>query len=119
MCFSPVGQRLTRERQRHHPLESHRSKQVICPVEVCESMPDHMKRRNQRPKPGEKVILKRLPPGFIDDLPEEDQRAISAVVGKPILLNKYERDGRAELEFRDDEGVDHFIYVDPKFIEPQ
>jgi hypothetical protein len=77
-------------------------------------MPDHMKRRNRRPKPGEKVILR-----FIGDLPEEDQRAISAVVGKPILLNKYERDGRAELEFTDVEGVGHFIYVDPKFIEPQ
>ena len=81
-------------------------------------MPDQMKRRNRRPKPGEKVVLKRLPPGFIDDLPEEDQRAISAVVGKPILLNKYEGDGRAELEFTDVEGVGHFIYVDRKFIEP-
>jgi len=82
-------------------------------------MPDHMKRRKRRPKPGERVIPKELPLGFTDDLPEEDQRAISAVVGKPILLNKYERDGRAELEFTDNEGVGHFIYVDPKFIAPQ
>ena len=80
-------------------------------------MTDHRKRRKKRPKPGQKVVLKALPPGFIDDLPEEDQRAMSAVVGKPILLNKYERDGRAELEFTDVEGVGHFIYVDPKFIE--
>src|SRR5216683_656743 len=58
-------------------------------------MTDHRKRRKKKPKPGEKVILKALPPGFIDDLPEEDQRAISAVVGKPIILNKYENDGRA------------------------
>jgi hypothetical protein len=82
-------------------------------------MADQTKRRRKRPKPGEIVILKELPPGFIDDLPEEDQRAISAVVGQPILLNKYERDGRAELEFADSEGVGHFIYVNPKFIEPQ
>jgi hypothetical protein len=75
-----------------------------------------MKRQNEKPKPGEKVILTALPPGFIDDLPEEDQRAISAVVGTPILLSRYERDGRAELEFTDDEHVHHVIYVDPKFI---
>jgi hypothetical protein len=81
-------------------------------------MSGHTKRRTKRPKPGEKVILKELPPGFIDDLPDEDQRAISAVVGKPILLNRYERDGRAELEFTDDEDVDHLLYVDPKFILP-
>ncbi len=79
-------------------------------------MTDHRKRRKKKPKPGEKVILKALPPGFIDDLPEEDQRAISAVVGKPIILNKYENDGRAELEFTDNEDTIHFIYVDPRFI---
>jgi hypothetical protein len=27
-----------------------------------------------------------LPPGFLDDLPEEEQRAISARIGKPIML---------------------------------
>jgi len=79
-------------------------------------MTDHRKRRKKKPKPGEKVILKALPPGFIDDLPEEDQRAISAVVGKPIILNKYENDGRAELEFTDNEDTIHFIYVDPRFM---
>ena len=75
-----------------------------------------MKKPKQKPKPGEKVILKTLPPGFIDDLPEEDQRAISAVVGKPIILKKYERDGRAELEFTDSDETIHLIYVNPKFI---
>jgi len=71
----------------------------------------------KNPKPGQKVILKTLPPGFIDDLPTEDQQAISAVVGKQIRLNRYE-DGRAELEFTDAEDVIHVIYVDPSFIEP-
>jgi hypothetical protein len=75
-----------------------------------------MKKPVPMPKPGEKVILKSLPPGFTDDLPEEDQRAISAVVGKPIVLKKYERDGRAELEFTDGDETIHLIYVDPKFI---
>jgi hypothetical protein len=79
-------------------------------------MTSEKKRPNEKPKPGEKVILKALPPGFIDDLPEEDQRAISAVVGKPVVLNKYERDGRAELEFTDSGATIHLLYVDPKFI---
>jgi hypothetical protein len=38
------------------------------------------------------------------------------VVGKPIVLKKYERDGRAELEFTDSDETIHLIYVDPKFI---
>ncbi len=66
---------------------------------------------------GRNVILKALPPGFLDDLPVEDQRAISEIVGKPVMLNEYDADGRAELEFTDTEDVIHFIYVDPKFIE--
>jgi hypothetical protein len=66
---------------------------------------------------GRNVILKALPPGLLDNLPLEDQRAISEIVGKPVMLNEYDADGRAELEFADSEGVIHFIYVDPKFIE--
>ena len=82
-------------------------------------MSDHMKRRKKRPKPGQKVILKALPPGFIDDLPDEDQWAISAMVGKSTTLVKYERDGRAELEFADPfvENASHKIWVDAKFID--
>ena len=64
----------------------------------------------------QQVVLKALPPGFLDDLPADDQEAISKAVGKPITLNGYEDDGRAELEFTDTEGVIHIIYVDPKFI---
>ncbi len=81
-------------------------------------MTDHRKRGNKRPQPGQKVILKAPPPGFIDDLPKEDQRAISAVIGKPIILKKYDLDGRAELEFTDPyiEDSSHTIWVDPKFI---
>jgi hypothetical protein len=45
------------------------------------------------------------------------------VVGKLILLTGYDEDGRAELEFQDDNAVTHFIDVSPEFIrkavEPQ
>lgn len=75
-------------------------------------------RRPSKTRPvGRNVILKALPPGFLNDLPVEDQRAISEVVGKLVRLNEYDEDGRAELEFRDSEDVIHFIYVDPTFIE--
>ncbi|HEX6805386.1 MAG TPA: hypothetical protein VF133_17030 [Terriglobales bacterium] len=63
------------------------------------------------------VVLKHLPQGFLDDLPAEDQRAIRAAVGSTVMLNQYDADGRAELEFRDENDVIRFIYVDPRFIE--
>jgi hypothetical protein len=69
-----------------------------------------------KPKPGSKVILTKLPPGLIDGLPARDQEAIAGAVGRTILLVEYDIYGRAELEFRDQEGVIHFIYVSPVFI---
>jgi hypothetical protein len=63
------------------------------------------------------VILRALPTGFLDDLPAEDQQAIRGMVGKPVTLNEYDPDGRAELEFTDKHGLIRFIYVDPKFID--
>jgi hypothetical protein len=62
------------------------------------------------------VLLKALPPGFVDDLPDDDQRALLAAVGKLVALNGYDEDGRAELEFVDHEGVDHTIWLDPQFF---
>jgi uncharacterized damage-inducible protein DinB len=62
-------------------------------------------------------LLTGLPAGFLDDLPTEDQRAISGVAGKSIVLRGYEQGGRAALEF-DEPGTSHVIFVDPKFIRP-
>ena len=64
-----------------------------------------------------KVVLSALPSGFTANLPDEDQRALVEQVGKRVMLNGYDEDGRAELEFKDKKGVRHFIYLDPKFIE--
>lgn len=71
---------------------------------------------NAKPMPGDRVTLTAIPPGLLDGLPAEDQQAIAEVVGKPITLNGYENDGRAELEFKDRSGNFHFIYVSPDFI---
>jgi hypothetical protein len=72
--------------------------------------------RRNKPKPGDAVVLTEIPPGLLDDLPKADQVAISEAVGRPIALNEYDDDGRAELQFTDGRGVIHFIYVKPDFI---
>jgi hypothetical protein len=67
-------------------------------------------------KPRQKAILTELPPGFLDDLPEEDQKAILDIVGKPIRFVGFDDSGQAELEFREANGTRHLIYVAPKCI---
>jgi hypothetical protein len=69
-----------------------------------------------RPNPGEIVILTAIPRGMLDDLPEEDQRAIKEIVGKPVLVNEYDDVGRAALEFTDRDGHFHLLFVAPDFI---
>jgi hypothetical protein len=68
-------------------------------------------------KSGQKVILTALPPHFLDDLPEEDQRAIAAVVGTSMHLVGFDEIGRAELEFRERDGTRHTIFVAREFIQ--
>jgi len=75
-----------------------------------------MSGENTRPKAGDKVVLTAVPPGMLDDLPTEDQQAITEAVGKPILLTGYDEDGRAELEVQDASADFRFIYVRPEFI---
>ena len=57
-------------------------------------------------------------------LPEEAQRAIRAIVGKPVMFVGYDDGGRAELYFADPFDVQteesshtHKIWVEPAFIE--
>jgi hypothetical protein len=69
-----------------------------------------------KPTPGTLVMLVELPPGMLDDLPLEDQKAIFDAIGKPMLVNEYDDAGRAELEFKDCDGIVHFIYVGSEFI---
>jgi hypothetical protein len=68
------------------------------------------------PKPGGRVVLKKLPPRLLDGLPEEDQKAISAIVGVPIRFSGFEDDGSLKLEFVEDDGTIHMIYVDRQFV---
>jgi hypothetical protein len=77
-----------------------------------------MASKDRRLKAGQSVVLTELPPGLLNGLPEKDQKAISAIVGKPIRLVRYGDDGRVELEFVDGEGEIHFIYVNASYITP-
>jgi len=67
-------------------------------------------------KPGDKVVLATLPPGLLRGLPSEDQKAIRDILGKPVLLEQYDDDGRAVLTFTDSKNVAHSIFVSPKSI---
>jgi hypothetical protein len=66
------------------------------------------------------VVLVGLPPGFLDDLPLEEQLGISEMVGKPIKfcgITSTSSWERAELEFSDRKrGMNHTLYVDPSYI---
>lgn len=68
-------------------------------------------------KPGTMVILTRLPSGLLQGLPQEDQTAIQAIVGRPVVLAGYSY-GQAELEFTDSQGDDHTIWVETNLITP-
>jgi hypothetical protein len=79
-------------------------------------------REGKRLRVGSRVILVALPPRLLDGLPDEDQRAIRAIVGKPVKLVGYDDRGSAELEFADpftvqtDEHIHtHTIWVAPEF----
>jgi len=79
---------------------------------------------DSKPLPGEMVVLTRIPPGLLDGLPQEDQNAIVAIIGKPVMLVEFDEDGRAELHFddpfdarTDDYSHTHSIWVTPEFIE--
>lgn len=75
-----------------------------------------MNSHDKKPQPGDTVVLTRMPQGLLDGLPPEEQEAISEALGKPLKLNEYDEDGRAELEFTDAQGIIHFIYVDLSVI---
>jgi hypothetical protein len=83
-----------------------------------------MSTEDKLPKPGGMVVLVGLPPGFLDDLPLEEQSSISAMVGRPIKFCGITSTSngtweRVELEFSDYEhGMNHTLYVDPSFIRP-
>jgi hypothetical protein len=68
-------------------------------------------------KTGSLVILENVPPSLLHGLPEQDQAAIRSIVGRPVILAGYSW-GQAELEFTDNQGDGHTIWVETDLIRP-
>lgn len=62
---------------------------------------------------GDYVRIVDIPEEIPEGLPEEDQIAIRAQVGKIMVIQDFNNDGAAELEFVDDAGHIHTIWIDP------
>lgn len=62
-------------------------------------------------QPGDLVIILSVPPALLSGLPEEDQIAIRSVIGKPVRFAGVSY-GQAEIEFRDNHGDEHTIWID-------
>jgi hypothetical protein len=71
---------------------------------------------DKRFKRGDTVILLALPPGFMDDMDIEDRQALSEAIGSQVVFNEYGDIERVELQFTSQDGVLHFIWVEPRFI---
>lgn len=69
-----------------------------------------------KPTAGGMVVLKSVPPELLRGLPESDRSAIAEQQGRQVQLVGYDEDGRAELEFTDQAGILHSIWVDPACI---
>src|SRR4051794_33745818 len=74
-----------------HSSEARRDDGETAPLWVSHATvkTDGMTTEDKQPKPGDMVVLVGLPPGFLDDLPLEEQSAISAMVGKPIQFIEF------------------------------
>ena len=69
------------------------------------------------PKLGELVKLKLVPPDLLENLPIADRKAILRASSSPMRLIEYDEVGRAGLDFTDDNGIIHIIYVNPDLLD--
>jgi hypothetical protein len=67
---------------------------------------------------GDPVVVTHLPAGWLDDLPPEDQAAITAILGRRIQFSEYDadHDGYVEVVFVDDRGQTHFMNVRAELV---
>lgn len=59
------------------------------------------------------MILQSVPDDLLVGLPEEDQAAIRAAVGRSVTVVGYDEAGRPEIEFADETGAVHTIWLEP------
>ncbi len=68
---------------------------------------------------GDHVKVIEIPEWLPEGLPEKDQIAISAQVGRVLIVEGFGEDGSVELEFIDDAKHIHTIWVAPNCLERQ
>jgi len=62
------------------------------------------------------VIYETAPTSLLKNLPASDQAAIKKQELKPIKIIGFDAYGHAELEFLDEQGILHSIWIDAKTI---
>ena len=67
---------------------------------------------------GQSVTITRAPPELLLGLPQSDQEAITACIGKPGVFVGIDEYGYAELEFIEDPNDYRTIFVSPTVVEP-
>ena len=66
---------------------------------------------------GTKVRMLAAPEELIFGLPESDQSAIQAVVGKKLTVEGFDKYGHVELRFKDKGKIIHYIWVSPSALQ--
>jgi hypothetical protein len=60
---------------------------------------------------GDVVTICSVPDSLLAALPEEDRAAMRACVGKRFSIEAVDADGNTEIEFTDDHGCPHTIWI--------
>jgi len=68
-------------------------------------------------KVGSHVKVIEIPDDLPKGLPDEDKSAINAQVGNTLIIEGFSENGFAELEFFDDLGNLHTIWINPNCLE--
>jgi len=57
------------------------------------------------------VLINRIPDDLLKELLVEDQEAIKKCVGKRLIISGFDSNGNAEIEFIDEQGHQHTIWI--------
>jgi hypothetical protein len=66
---------------------------------------------------GDSVKVVEIPAALPQGLPDEDQIAIRAQIGKTLIIQEFNEGGDAELEFADSDGTIHTIWIELRCLE--
>lgn len=66
---------------------------------------------------GDSVLVTRVPKELLSGLPNEDQEAISRCAGQHFTIAGFDDHGHAEIDFIDQHGNPHTIWIQPDCLE--